>query len=350
MMLVKTAEGFQPAPIDPHTQYVWDQPLHPEREQRPVAGPAPAREAVTNGNNGNGHHAENGARLSPRVGVPARPAPAPEAAPIPEPAVVEPQRVEAPPPPATLERPVEEPAPVLEVDSPHREEPVTVSKIAVGVAIALAVGLPFGSKALNLSKSEPEAVRRPAVAGAPGAPAPIAAVRSGFVQVSGDAVRYAVVLKNPNRALTARAVSVDVSLFDAKGRVIGSDVERIAALHPGATAIAGTTDADGAVARLAVRLSSDGFLAGPARPFTVHSVGLSRSGDALIVRASLTGRRASKGARVVAVHFDARGAILGGDVTYVDIPRSPHTTTAAIRTSGADARVRRVEVYVLAPR
>lgn len=341
MMLVKTEAGFQPAPIDPRTQYVWDQPLHPEREQRPVTERAPRREVATNGRNGNGQHPENGARFNPRMGAPSLPVPVPEPAPVSEPAVVEAPLVEALPSPPAIDNPVA---------STPREEPVTVSKVAVGVAIALAVGLPLGSKALNLAKSEPEAAVRPAVAGAATAPAPIAAVRSGFVQVSGDAVRYAVVLRNPNRALTARAVSVAVSLLDARGRVIGSDLERIPALHPGATAVAGTTDADGTVARLAVRLSTDGFIAGPSRPFTVRSVALSRSGETLVVRASLSGQREAKGARVVAVHLDSRGAILGGDVAFVDIPRSPRATNAVVRTSGAGSLVRRVEVYVLAPR
>ncbi|MFY9586587.1 MAG: hypothetical protein WAT66_03925, partial [Actinomycetota bacterium] len=196
----------------------------------------------------------------------------------------------------------------------------------------------------------PEASRRPAAAKA-GAPAAIAAARSGFLQVSGDAVRYAVLIRNPNRSHAARNVSVSVSLFDAKGRLIGTDVERLPVVFAATTAaVAGTTDVDGRVARLAVRLSSDGFVEVAGTPFAVRSVRLSRNGPDLVVQATLSGGQAVKGARVVAVHLDARGAIVGGDVAYVDIPRSPRSVAAVITTSGAAALVHRVQLYVLAPR
>lgn len=338
-MLVKTEDGFQPAPVQ-HAHYVWDQPLHPEREKDAVTEGAPAHESPPTGDNGSGHNG-NGYRsvlANGHAAASAVPVPAPTQTPVPAPERAQPAE---PPPPAAA-------APAVPA-GPAREETVSISKKAVAVAVAIAIGLPLGSKALSLSNGEREAARVPAAA-APAAPAPIAAVRSGFMPISGDAVRYAVVIRNPNRALTARAVSVMVSFLDARGRVIGSDVERIPAMYPGATAIAGTTDADGRVARVAVRISSDGYVEGPTKPFTVHSVRLSRRGGALVVRAALSGQRAVKRARVVAVHLNAKGAVVGGDVAYVDIPRAPSTSRAAISTSGVGSHVRRVDVYVLAPR
>ena len=354
MMLVRTDEGFQPAPMDPRTQYVWDQPLHPEREEQHA--PATGR---GNGNGSNGNRTGVEAKPIPYAGV-TTPAPPPQTAPVLEPAPeAGPALVPGPlPSPRQMPAPtpVSQPAPAAVAAPPSadtveaHEDQVSVSKKAVAVAIALVLGLPLGGKALNLVGSEPEASRRPAAAKA-GAPVAIAAARSGFLQVSGDAVRYAVLIRNPNRSHAARNVSVSVSLFDAKGRLIGSDVERLPVVFAGTTgAVAGTTGVDGRVARLAVRLSSDGFVEAAGRPFAVRSVRLSRNGPDLVVRAALSGAKSMKGARVVAVHFDAHGAIVGGDVAYVDIPQSPRSVGAVITTSGAAALVHRVQLYVLAPR
>ncbi len=360
MMLVRTDEGFQPAPVDPRTQYVWDQPLHPEREQQET--PANGHAANGNGSNGKGSHGH----ATPAPVAPA--AEAPREAPSGEPPVAPPTPPVAPPVAplvASVPEPAPEPVPLPDVGQPPaqtkvptpppveapRGETVSISKKAVAVAIALAVGLPLGGKALNLAGSEQEASRKPGTAAKARAPAALAAARSGYVQLSGDAVRYALLIRNPNRALSAHNVTVSVSLFDAKGRFVGTDVERLPVVFAASTAaIAGTTGVDGRVARLSVRLSSDGFVETRGKPFTVRSVALSRSGRDLVVRAALTAAHATRGARVVAVHLDARGAIVGGDVAYVDIPRSPRSVTAAIRTAGAGARVRRVQVYVLAPR
>ena len=357
MMLVRTEQGFQPAPIDLRAQYVWDQPLHPEREQQQ----ARANGHGTNGNGANGHATNEVAKPIPYSGVTtAHPAPTsqePESDPAPAhaadamPAAPVTQEEPAAPTEAVPE-PVHRPAPRVQPTplEPRSEDTVSISKKAVAVAIVLALGLPLGGKALNLAGSEPEASRGPAAAKA-GVPAAIAAGRSGFLQVSGDAVRYAVLIRNPNPSHAARNVTVSVSLFDAKGRLVGTDAERLAVVDAGSTAaIAGTTGVDGRVSRLAVRLGSDGFVEGGGTRFTVRSVALSRSGPDLVVRAALSAARATKNARVVVVHLDGRGAIVGGDVAYVDIPRTPRSVSAAIATSGAGARVRRVQVYVLAPR
>ena len=238
---------------------------------------------------------------------------------------------------------------------PSRDDVVPLSKKAVAVGIALAVGLPFGSQVLNLSDGTPDAARQPAAAPArvaPAPPVPPAARRSGFMHLSSDAVRYAVVFRNPNRSHAVRDVVVSVSFHDGAGRLIGTDLERIGAIPAGASvAVAGTTDVAGRVADLRARISVGAYeAASSARPFVVRSVRLSRSGRDLVVRASVSGARAAAGARAIAVHFDAKGAIIGGDLAYVDVPRGPRTTTALISTAGIASRVRRVEVYVVAAR
>jgi hypothetical protein len=376
MMLVRTDDGFKAAAIDPRTQYVWDQPLHPEREQHVAAAAArqavlqqpPQKPSEANGRNGNGHAAN---------GLPARAAASPVTAPplappVPEGPVFE-RRAPLDAPVAPAPAPVA-PAPALEPHSPQApiatapdveasgmdvagapdqpagREGVALSKKAIAVAIALVVGLPLGSKVLNLSGSRSQATRAPAVT-APGAPAPLVTPRSGFISIAGDAARYAVLIRNPNKGAAAHGVAVNVALFDADGRLIGTDSDRVSVIPPGGTtAVAGTTDTDGTPARLEVRLTADGFLSGtPSRLFTVRGVKLSRSGAILVVRAAVSAARATRGARIVAVHYDARGAILGGDLTYVDIPRG-HAVAAVVRTSVAAARVHHVDVFVLAPR
>lgn len=337
MMLVRTDQGYVPAPVETH--YVWDQPLHPEREQDQELA---TNGHAVNGNGSNGHPTNGHAAAhadSPPVVETGRPVVEP-----PTPPIVE------PPAPPIATAPERSPTPLL-IPSSSGDDTVSVSKKAVAVAIAIVLGLPLGGKALDLAKSEPEAAVRKPAAAAPGAPAPIAATRSGFVQISGDAVRYAVLIRNPNKGLSARSVGVSIALLDGRGRLIGSDVERLAGVPAASTiAVAGTADADGRVARLAVRLSLDGFVKDAVRPFTVRSVALSRSGRDLVVRAAVSATRATRGARVVAVHLDAKGGIVGGDVAYVDVPRAPRSVTASVRTSGAAALVRKVQIYVISPR
>ena len=60
------------------------------------------------------------------------------------------------------------------------------------------------------------------------------------------------------------------------------------------------------------------------------------------------GPSAARDVRVVVVHFDRAGHVLGGDFTYIDVPTS-RTTTAVVSTAQAP-RVARVRVYVLPAR
>lgn len=312
MMLVRTDAGFQLAPVDPRTG------------QASAPRPAPEPEVPQNG------HAPNGPRAANETLAP-QPEPTPHRDPVVAAAV-----------------------PARRSPLPPRDA-VTISKKAVALGIALAVGLPLGSQVLSLADSRPEAARRPAADPARVAaarPVPPVAIRSGFMHLSPDAVRYAVVFRNPNRSHAVRDVTVSVSFHDGAGRLVGTDIERLAAIPAGASvAVAGTTAVAARVADVSARISVGGFHgAGTARAFVVRSVRLSSSGRDLLVRAAVSGVRAVSGARAIAVHIDARGSIIGGDVAYVDVPRGPRSATAVISTSGLASRVRRVEVYVVAPR
>jgi hypothetical protein len=243
-------------------------------------------------------------------------------------------------------------APVTEpVHDESEARDVRISKKAVAVAIVLAVGLPLGSKMLAPSAG---VSRSPSAKAAAGAIRPLAltSARSGFMQVSPDAVRFAVIVRNPNRRLAARETDVVVTFHDRTGRLIGSTVERIASVPAGgAIAVAGQAGVDGSVAGLRTRVSVAGFDApSSANPFVVRGTTLSRTKNAVVVRMAVAARRAVAGARVIVVHFDRRGRILGGDFAYVDVPAMPRATRAAVSTSGLGAAVHHVEVYVLDPR
>ncbi|MFY9589075.1 MAG: hypothetical protein WAT66_16670, partial [Actinomycetota bacterium] len=136
MMLVRTDEGFQPAPMDPRTQYVWDQPLHPERDQQH----APENGHGTNGSGSNGHGSGVEAKPIPYAGV---------TTPAPPPAPIAP-RPEPQPLPVSAPAPGVAPAPRSAETFEAQEDQASVSKKAVAVAIALVLGLPLGGKALNL--------------------------------------------------------------------------------------------------------------------------------------------------------------------------------------------------------
>jgi hypothetical protein len=353
MMLVRTEAGYQPMPVS-RTDYVWDQPLHPERvvaPEPPRRAPAPAavvqaptpapRPAVaerpaephpTSNGNGNGH--------APVAHQPAveTAAPAPEhVAEVTPPTVVrQPEPVELPELP--------EPAGSLFGSSDDR---VTVSKKAVALGIALVVGLPFGGKILGLAGNTP-VVAPPKAAVAAARPAALVATRSGFEQLGPDAVRYAVVIHNPNKSFQASGVTVDVVVHDARGRLVGTDTELVTAIPAaGAMGVTGAVGVSGAASRMSVKVGTTSFQeAQPAKPFRVRDVRLSRAGGQFVVRASVSGVEAVKGARIVVIHVDRKGRVIGGDFTYVDVPRAPKSVSATISTAGVPGAVR-VEVYVL---
>jgi hypothetical protein len=370
MMLVRTEEGYAPAP-DHVTHYTWDQPLHPERENPQSKNPhaAPKHDEKKN-RNGNGHAA------APSDAPPATTAPAWVAAAVAQTnaaagttenyssGITGLEGVELAPPvrspvPAAVvaEEPVavEEPqavAPALAYpDALKPEHEVRISKWAVALGIALAVGLPLSGNLIDLSKSAPSGAREPIhAAAAPIGPAPIAVTGSGFGRASSDAARYAVVVRNPNRSLTARSVSVTVSLLDRGGRVVGTAIERIASIAPGArVAVAGQTGIAGTPARLVSSVSTGAFEDGaaPGR-FTVRGVRLSRSASGVVVRATVSGP-AARDAKVVAVFLDKAGRVVGGDFTYVDVPAAPRSATVVVSSSGVPG-VARVEVLVAATR
>jgi hypothetical protein len=331
MMLVRTEAGYEPVPFAPD-QFVWDQPLHPEREKTQpshVAPKAPTVERRAQPQNGN----VNGTPAEPIAETPAQP-------------------VEPPPEPAAPEEPVGAPIEGLGAD----EERAAVSKKAIAVAIALVVGLPLGSKVLSWTRGD-VAVRSansaPAhAASGPIRPVALAPTRSGFVQVSPDAARFAVIIRNPNKKLSAREADVLVTFHNRSGRLIGTAVERIASVPAGGVlAVAGLAGVDGKVATVRARVSVGGF-GGPAEavPFVVRGTTVSRSGSTVVVRASVGAGRRVRDARIVIVHVDRAGRILGGDFAFVDVPALPRLAPATVSTSGVSGAVHHVEVYVIDPR
>jgi hypothetical protein len=224
------------------------------------------------------------------------------------------------------------------------DERVTISKKAVAIGLAIVLGLPLAGKLVGVVGGSSEA---PAVA--PGRAAALIPARHGFVQAGPDAVRYAVVLKNPNPSFQASAVSVNVALHDSRGRLVGRATEGVTVVPAGGvTGIAGTVGVSAPASRLTVTVGAATFQeTTPAKPFSVRAVRMSRSGASLVVQAGVSGVEAVTGARVVAVHLDRSGRVLGGDFAFVDVPRAPKAATATISTAGVPRSVARVEVYVL---
>jgi hypothetical protein len=346
MMLVRTDAGYEPMPVARYNRYVWDQPLHPEREVQPEAEPArphaPAQHA-----NGNGHANGHSQPVRPPQSYPGmvRTSPPQEVAP--------PQPV-APEQAVVLEEPVAESVPLATparaAEAVFAPEPrATISKKAVALGIALVLGLPFGGKIVGLVSGGPSAA--PAAAPVAGAvdPVPLVPARSGFTHAGPDAVRYAVVLKNPNKGFQASAVTVSVVFHDARGRLVGRATEGLSVVPAaGVTGVAGTIGVAAPASRMTVSVGRAGFQeTTPAKPFAVRGVRLSRSGGSVVVRAGVSGVEAVRGARVVAVHLDKAGRVVGGDFTFVDVPRSPAAAAAVISTAGVPRSVTRVEVFVL---
>lgn len=346
MMLVRTQSGFEPMPVAGLVDYVWDQPLHPEREPEPAPAPAPNPQhhapapveaaevaepvqgsAASSNGNGYGHgDAPSSGTIAPQR----------------EDLVQEPRT--AAPAPAT-------PA-VDGVLQAAGDDRVTVSKKAVALGIALVVGLPFGSRLIGAGDDASRAPGRPPAAPAAGKPAPVAAALWGFEQLSPDVVRYAVVVKNPNKSYAASGLTVRILVHDAAGRLVGGDTESVPVLSASATTgLAGAVGVSGPAARMTVKVGTAAFReARPASPFRVRSVRLTRSSKQVTASASVTGSVAAKGARVVAVYLDRAGKVVGGDFTFVDVPRAPRSVAVTITTAGIRRTVARVHVYVLPPR
>jgi len=311
MMLVRTDQGYLPAP-DRGTDYVWDQPLHPERDasranphaaSRPTPAPAPVaqdtRRAAT--------AAPEQEPVAALTAMLERPAPVVDA----PPRVEAPLRIDNEPqaqrvPSASPE--VREISTAL-VPTPRSDiEQVTISKKAVAVGIALVLGLPFGGKLVGLVKGSPSERPVAKTAGAPvqALPRPLGS-RAGFSQVSADAARYAVVITNSNKTLTARGVSVVITFRDRAGHLLGTQLERIAFIPAGRTAaVAGETGVAGAVATVQSRVAVGAFEAGAADVTpAVRNVRLSRGHGGVVVRVSIVGRSA-RDLRVVVVRSEER--------------------------------------------
>jgi len=329
MMLVRTEAGYEPSAV-PREQFIWDQPLHPEREAKPNIHRQSAREAPP-AHNGNGDRAQ-----------PSEPQPVEDAPDVQEPGPAAPPVVEQLPPPAVAEAsPVED----------ERGTGLGISRKAVAVGILLAVGLPLGGKALDLTRRSRLPVGAPARAATAGSIRPLGLTtsRSGFTQVSPDAARYAVIIRNPNKGFAAYGVSVSVSMYDRSGRLVGSSIEHIAAVPGGgSTAVAGTTGVAGPVAEVRARTAVAGFEPSRStRSFVVRGVQMSRRGTEIVVRASIIGVNPARNAKLVVVYLDRTGTIVGGDFTYVDVPSARRAATAVVTTSGVSRSAQSVQVYVV---
>lgn len=386
MMLVRTEAGFEPMAVERRNEFVWDQPLHPEREAQPEpVRPAPATKVIARGTlaqrpvNGSVNGSPVEARAEPvappeptngsnrpayRVIIPTEPSAQtavepvavepvahPESvAPIEQPGNASaPYRVIVPPEPSRephLPQPAEEPEPLFGADRVR----ITVSKKAVALGIALVVGLPLGGKLLGLGKDAPPS---PPGSRSAGALDPVALVTAGhtFGHLSADAVSYAVVVRNPNPSLEASGVTVNVTLRDARGRLVGVGSERLVAVPAaGAMGVAGAVAVSAPAAKMTVTLATTAFqVPDPEHRFVVRDVRLSRAGGQFVVSAKVSGVVAAKGVRVVAIHLDRSGKVVGGDFTYADIPVAPRSGTVVVSTVGVPRSVSRVQLYVLPP-
>jgi len=332
MMLVRTEAGYVPSPMHPDDQYVWARPLHPDREEKPVAHRPTPRSAPGGNGNGNGHPVE-----APEQENVASIAASPE--------VIEPVAPE----------PFEDPVAVTVEDvsdESQRAGGLGVSRKAVAVGLLLAVGLPLSGKALSLghrtSTAPKSTVAAPAAAGSIH-PLELKASRSGFSQVTPDAVQYAAVVRNPNRGFTAYGVEVTVTMFGANGRLIGTATERVGSAPAGESiAVAGQTGVSGRVSKITVRTSVSTFEPGrsPYR-FVVRGAQMVLRGGGVTVEAHVTGVKLAPNARFVVVYLDRAGNIVGGDFTYVDVPADPRSTTVVVTTSGVSRTVSRIEAYVV---
>jgi ribosomal protein S27AE len=330
MMLVRTEAGYEPSAVKA-ADYVWDQPLHPEREAKPNVHRATPRETPPV-RHGNGDRAK---------------ASEPEAVE----AVIVPQQ-RAPVAPAPIEGPS---LPMSDTPVVERE-PGTgggISRKAVAVGLLLAVGLPLSGKALDLARSSPSAeapARTQAATAGSIRPLGLRTASSGFTQVTPDVARYAAVIRNPNKGFAAHGVSVSVSMYDRRGRLVGSSLERIGSVPAGgSTAVAGHIGVAGVVAEIRAHMSVAGFEPSRStRPFVVRGVRMSRRGVGIVVRASVSGVNPARNAKLVVVYLDRAGKIVGGDFTYVDVPSSPRAAAVIVTTSGVSRSAHHVQVYVVA--
>jgi hypothetical protein len=223
------------------------------------------------------------------------------------------------------------------------------------VGLLLALGLPLSGKLIGSTRGE---VRVPTAGGsaraASGAIRPVALVptRSGFAQVSPDAARFAVVIRNPNPRLSARATEIVITFHDRNGKLVGSTAERLDSVPAGGVvAVAGQAGVAGPVASVRTRVAVAGY-GSPAEavPFVVRGISMTRKGAAVVVRASVGARRAVRSARAVVVYVDRAGRILGGDFTYIDVPSLPRLASAVVSTYAVSRSAHHAEVYVLDPR
>jgi len=444
MMLVRTDNGFEPMEVRRHETYVWDQPLHPDREtnggavaQAPAPAPAPRAQAPAQPapravqapaapvvqtpvpasvesaiaavatstvtppapapapprTNGNGYtyvvHRQPATREPPPDVAVSQPVEARPAEPV-DPPVIE--DVVTPPDldlssepivapedemsfvdePSVADDPssvddlgsvddlssVDEPSSVAvesvaapaEASAEHASsDRVSVSFKAIAIGVALVVALPLGAKLLDAGRDAPRAPR-PATAAANGIRTlALVNARAGFHQLGPDSARYGVVIRNPNRSLAATGVTLTVWLKDSGGRLVGTDTVRIPFVAAGKSlGVAEAMGVSGAASRMSVSITTDGFAPLQSGAFTIRGINVARpAADRIVVKATVSGVEAVSGARLVVIHLDRSGRVVGGDFTILDIPEGPAVANAVIATANVDRSIARVELYVV---
>ena len=180
---------------------------------------------------------------------------------------------------------------------------------------------------------------------------------SGFTQFPKDeyggpaSVSYAAVISNQGSEI-ATNVQIQVGLLDKGGSVVDSEEHSLAAVLPG-TSVAisgGAYDADG-VTKLSVKIlpGQSEKPTGAAGNFTVSKVatktveygGLKTTA---VVASPFT--KDLKDVEAVAVYRDAKGDIIGGDVTFVNFIPAKGTATVSIDNLTWKKKPAKTDVYV----
>lgn len=179
----------------------------------------------------------------------------------------------------------------------------------------------------------------------------IALVDYGFSTYHGEfddgaSLTWAVVLENPNASWLATRVNLNVSFLDDAGSIVTTASDTVALILPGEQSATVGSDSYfsnpdlGTITSMEVQLGSADWEEpdGPVGEFTITDIA-TRTGEfgqvTTTARVNSTFADEITNPKAVVVYYDADGAVLGGDFTFVDFV--PAGGTIPVEISGFDA-------------
>ena len=180
-------------------------------------------------------------------------------------------------------------------------------------------------------------------------------VGNGFTQLQPDSIgnsyaSEAAVLKWNSTNEYASEVQVTITLNNAAGAVVNSDEETVAVMYPGETvAVTHSGQVTGAASmKVQALVSSTTSYTQPPATFTTSGVNTTNDGYVMTTVGTVTSTASAQlqNTEATAVYYNAAGAIMGGDFTFVNFIPANGSTSFSIGGTNLIPGVASTQVFI----